>query len=312
MLANSSASSSSRIVGDDILVVKRKNTENNISHKVEKSSERSLTDDEVTVQDLISQLGPNADIESIPDSVLTAFGLSKNQLRRAESVDVKAPLMSNLKSDKRKHVPKSTQDFDVNSSEATPVRNVNNSGTSRQNTIPIPMYFRRFSPEDDVSWVERSQRLNQANTSSHTNYDESSMSSSKRELATDDRGPIPEPDILEEVFSGSSKGESLSESFKSLMQTATESDGHKSHDSTIERDHQFPEVPCTHSPSDEALGGMKPSLGFMRHSPNRDFTKSVQDDIEVAAMDKRSEILTLIEIGRAQIRKFRERDQGYY
>lgn len=338
-----SESTGSRFIGDDVLLVSRKNRKNqsddipsdileamgisddslvkDIGVKRQdgksksSSTQMSVTGDEITAEDVLAQIGPDVDYESIPDDVLAALGISKRQLRKAESIDVKNTYL------------KSGNDENFPSAKASSVNDRNFVSSSREQR---DKYSQRSSPDDDVSWVEDvphlSKRVHPAPTraycdSSHTD----SMTSSQREIATDEHGPIPEADMLEEAFSGSSRTGSHSGSLRSLREV-----GHKNrckgNDSSEEGDRRNLET-CLGQSSREgdhdlrgAIIEMKPSLGFLRHRHARhgiycsglDCGDSSTNDLELQAMKKRSEVLASIEQCRSKPkRNQQERQQNH-
>ncbi|KAL7478255.1 hypothetical protein ACHAW6_004028 [Cyclotella cf. meneghiniana] len=338
-----SESTGSRIIGDDVLLVSRKNRENqsddipsdileamgisddslvkDIGVKRQdgkskiSSPQRSVTGDEITAEDVLAQIGPDVDYESIPDDVLAALGISKRQLRKAESIDVKNTYF------------KSGNDGNCPSAKASSVNDRNFVSSSREQR---DKYCERSSPDDDVSWVEDvlhlSKRVDPAPTraycdSSHTD----SMTSSQREIATDEHGPIPEADMLEEAFSGSSRTGSHTGSWRSLREVGHK-DNCKGNDSSEEGDRRNLET-CLGQSSREgdydlrgAIIEMKPSLGFLRHRHARhgiygsglDCGDSSTNDLELEAMKKRSEVLASIEQCRSKLkRNQQERQQNY-
>eukprot|EP00804_Cyclotella_cryptica_P006311 CCRYP_010166-RA/>CCRYP_010166-RA protein AED:0.04 eAED:0.04 QI:0/-1/0/1/-1/1/1/0/1027 len=337
-----SESTGSRLVGDDVLVVSRKNRENRsddipldileamgisdgslvkdrgggkkgVGKSEIASPQRSSADDEITAEDVLAQLGADVDYESIPDDVLAALGISRSQLRRVDSIDVQNTAL------------KSGNDASYTSTKASSVKNRDVGRSSRER----PFYLHKSYAEDDVSWVEDvPHHSNQVNTSTAREFAGSSntdslTSSSLRELATDERGPIPEADMLEEAFSKSSGRESLAGSLRSLKH-AVEKEAYIGNDRLEEGNYQKSET-CPHKPppEDDSVCGtiieMKPSLGFMRHNHTRygtydhgnDHGDTSQNDLELEVMKKRSEVLASIELCRSKLNRNRNEGQQH-
>jgi hypothetical protein len=295
----SSDSNGSRIVGGEVLVVQRNQRTDGISSgssvKIDGSSKESgqdtksaeQTEDDFTIEDIRNQLGPGVDIESVPEHVLTALGLSKSKLRRAESMDAKSPSKSNKTVRPSANIPIPTQQC--------------NSEGSRQYPYDRPYYYiRKSSPDDCVSFVDRS-FVNRANVRTAADFgdgnhgEHSSLSSSVKEFATDDRGPIPETDMLD-ALSGSSS--SIPESLKSLR-PEHEQGSHIRRESVEEITQQTPETPL----QSEIIGDLKPSLGFMRYNglQHGNYGDNPRDNLEAVVMKMRQDVMASIEMGRSQI-----------
>ena len=280
-----SASTGSRLVGDDVLVMQRNNTDTKMRAKSEASKDTGTSDDlDLTAHDLLDQMGPDVDIESIPNDVLKAFGITRYQLRRADSSNTRPRDVS-----MKVGTYKSDQDLNESISKACiPV--------SRQ------VYRQTSSPDDEVSWVEIQQLfINKANTnttdatkapsSSENSSQIDSLSLSQKELFTDTRGPIPKAEILDGAFCDSNK-DGLSSSLKNLVNgVEKESPG---------------QIEFTQTPSiDNSASGMddeiKPSIGFMRHIHNNSGIHSnvsratSQSGLEIEIRKRRMEVLATIE-----------------
>jgi hypothetical protein len=151
-----------------------------------------------------------------------------------------------------------------------------------------------LSPDDEVSWVEESPFAdrgyvnNEKGESSHqrniseTSSRRGSLSSSLKEIATDNRGPIPEADMLEEAFSGGSTNrESMAGSLTNLI-------------------HVIENKSTSNNGDSNSVDELKPSTGFTRHCLHRRSAPlaqggSTNDDVDAVAMKKRLEIIAIIE-----------------
>ena len=121
--------------GNNAFVIQSKTPVSDLM-KVSLSSGDGSSDVEI-LGELISQLGPDASIESIPDDVLAAFDLTRDQLYRA-----KYPDMDDLDANKKVPAVKSIykSSFDT---------------TSQVSDSERKCFYRQMSsPDDEVSWVE--------------------------------------------------------------------------------------------------------------------------------------------------------------
>ena len=283
-----SGSSGSRLVGDDVLLLQRNNPVTNVRAKSETSEDIGTSYDlAVTAHELLDQIGPDVDIESIPGDVLKAFGLTRNELRRADS--------SNAHS--RDSAVKQVGSVKNNEESNPPI-------SKACDSVSKKVYRQTSSPDDEVSWVENEQPF--TNTANATTTDATrareksssemssrvdSLSLSQRELHTDTRVPISEAEILEEAFSGSSR-DGLSSSLKNLMNgVQNESNEQNEFSLTSSIDNNASDV------EDE----VRPSLGFMRHMHNSSGIHSnvsrttSQAELEMEVRKKRMEVLATIE-----------------
>jgi hypothetical protein len=309
-----SSSNGSRKVGDNIMVVQRKKPDNGApaafpdstmaSSGAKECGDNKYSDghgDSTIARDLIDQLGPDVDIETIPNDVLKAFGLTRNQLRRAESVDEQARSDAAkalvFKSSEESRAAMSNND----AAKALVFKSSEDSRTAMSNEIDIESKqkcCRKSSADDEVSWVEDSPSHDRTNVSaekgqpslkrstSETSSRRESLSSSLREIATDNRGPIPEADILEEAFSGGSTNrESMAGSSTNLIHVIDNKSSSQNADQNADSN---------------TAGELKPSTGFTRHCLRGRNTPvahegSTKDDLDAVAMKKRLEILAIIE-----------------
>lgn len=295
LLSFEGSSNGSRVIGDDVLVIQRRKDESIVdaAGKLDSSMAKEsggdnfsgTPDDAMTAYDLIDQLGPGVDIESIPNDVLTAFGLTKKQLRRAESTGIQAR-------DAASRAPAVKSGDESRPADITEIRNSPRKQVYRQ----MPS----LRASDEVSWVDEVQSpTDQVNDNTGNNgrnsecsSQKSSLSSSMKEFATDNRGPIPEVEMLEETFNGLSTRESLEGSLKNLINVVE--------DSSTGRDDS------THPSSNKEAGSVddaKPSLGFMRQRQmHRGLNggASPQDDLGMTVMKKRLQVLASIEASKQQ------------